>query len=851
MKPVSLEFCGLNSFSEPAKVDFGHLLEFGLFGIFGDTGSGKSTILDAIVFALYGTVSRAKSLLDAINFHREEASVAFEFEIVYDGKRRLFRAERTVKKRTSNNHTATLYEGQEGKLVAVASGAREVTARVTEIIGLEQKDFEKCIALPQGEFSQFVKAQRADRLKLIARLFDLEKYGEQLSASCKAHYAAAQTELGLAEERLKPYEGVTDGLLKGYRDEAAALESEEREKKAVIEELKKAEREGAALLEKKREGERLRGRLEIMDRVKAETDELERDLSRLERASAVAAAVAEGTRLRKLAEDAARELLEAERELEGAKAALEELTPEEEAGLERRVEELTELEKRALTVSELLKRMKRAEAELAAIPAEEPSSADPDYDRMRRETEEELAGLGEGNFVTFTLTQAKTAVMRGEYAVFADELDGLTEKYPEIEGDSRPISQKYRVLSEGEKTDVSDLKRAYDEREERRRELSGKLISIEKERGEAALREQREMRKREERARLEREVAELKGAIGEPTPPLEEVTASLRRAKGEQKAFSERKERANAELAKCTSRTAVLKEKSKNAQNNLEEARARYLETLRAGGFSEPAEADALIKKYGDAAEARESVQSYRQEYAAITRRLAELPDPETISEEAYRETREKLAAEEESAVARNSRLAVLGERIKSCELLLKEKKELTGKREEARREFDRYAALRDLLSGSKFMEFVAEEYLETVAVNAGSRLLSLTGGRYFLRHRGAFYVGDNFNGGAERPVYTLSGGETFLVSLSLALALGAEICARSLRPIEFFFLDEGFGTLDEALVDVVMDSLEKLRGEHFSIGVISHVGELKNRIDRKLIVEKATEEHGSVIHTQ
>ena len=148
-------------------------------------------------------------------------------------------------------------------------------------------------------------------------------------------------------------------------------------------------------------------------------------------------------------------------------------------------------------------------------------------------------------------------------------------------------------------------------------------------------------------------------------------------------------------------------------------------------------------------------------------------------------------------------------------------------------------------------MEFVAEEYLETVAVNAGSRLLSLTGGRYFLRHRGAFYVGDNFNGGAERPVYTLSGGETFLVSLSLALALGAEICARSLRPIEFFFLDEGFGTLDEALVDVVMDSLEKLRGEHFSIGVISHVGELKNRIDRKLIVEKATEEHGSVIQTQ
>ena len=105
-----------------------------------------------------------------------------------------------------------------------------------------------------------------------------------------------------------------------------------------------------------------------------------------------------------------------------------------------------------------------------------------------------------------------------------------------------------------------------------------------------------------------------------------------------------------------------------------------------------------------------------------------------------------------------------------------------------------------------------------------------------------------NFNGGALRGVYTLSGGETFLVSLSLALALSAEICARSMRPVEFFFLDEGFGTLDERLVDTVMDSLEKLKNEHFAIGIISHVEELKHRIARKLSVEKATEKRGSRI---
>lgn len=125
---------------------------------------------------------------------------------------------------------------------------------------------------------------------------------------------------------------------------------------------------------------------------------------------------------------------------------------------------------------------------------------------------------------------------------------------------------------------------------------------------------------------------------------------------------------------------------------------------------------------------------------------------------------------------------------------------------------------------------------------------MKLTGGRYFIRYKQGFFVGDNYNGGELRAVFTLSGGETFLVSLSLALSLSAAIYAKSLRPIEFFFLDEGFGTLDEKLVDTVMDSLEKLKNTHFSIGLISHVEELKHRIDNKIIVVGAAEGGSSKI---
>ena len=114
-----------------------------------------------------------------------------------------------------------------------------------------------------------------------------------------------------------------------------------------------------------------------------------------------------------------------------------------------------------------------------------------------------------------------------------------------------------------------------------------------------------------------------------------------------------------------------------------------------------------------------------------------------------------------------------------------------------------------------------------------------LSDGKFELVFDNGFFIKDNLNGGKQRDVCTLSGGETFLVSLSLAVSLSEAIVSMSNKPIEFFFLDEGFGTLDENLVDTVMTALEKLTKTHFCIGLISHVSELKTRILNKLVLEK------------
>ena len=153
MKPIYLEFCGINSFSEKAQIDFKALLSGGVFGIFGDTGSGKSTILDSIHFALYGEIDRVpKSFNDCINYRSEAASVTFDFEIAHEGARKAYRVKRERKRRTGATK-AYLYEYTDGGMLALAEGTRDVDERIEKILGLSFADFKTCIALPQGDFS--------------------------------------------------------------------------------------------------------------------------------------------------------------------------------------------------------------------------------------------------------------------------------------------------------------------------------------------------------------------------------------------------------------------------------------------------------------------------------------------------------------------------------------------------------------------------------------------------------------------------------------------------------------------------------------------------------------------------
>jgi exonuclease SbcC len=160
------------------------------------------------------------------------------------------------------------------------------------------------------------------------------------------------------------------------------------------------------------------------------------------------------------------------------------------------------------------------------------------------------------------------------------------------------------------------------------------------------------------------------------------------------------------------------------------------------------------------------------------------------------------------------------------------------------------YRALADELRTDRFQEFVLEEAFQELARGGSQRLQELTG-RYSLRYRdGALMVVDHDNGDEERSTDTLSGGETFLASLALALQLSAQIQqAAGAVLLEALFIDEGFATLDAETLESAAGALEALRGSGRMVGIITHLRDLADRLPRRIVVQRRAE--GSRLEVQ
>ena len=220
-------------------------------------------------------------------------------------------------------------------------------------------------------------------------------------------------------------------------------------------------------------------------------------------------------------------------------------------------------------------------------------------------------------------------------------------------------------------------------------------------------------------------------------------------------------------------------------------------------------------------------------------RYLQEKLGKKEIEESEWIRQKEELADIKQQIKELDSSILLLTHQIEIMTKDLAKKEELEQKWETESHKKDMIKELEQLFKGNAFIEYVAQSKLSYIAREASVILSKISGGSYALEINDSaeFIIRDNKNGGAVRPSDTLSGGELFITSLSLALALSSSIQLNGAAPLEFFFLDEGFGSLDDDLLDTVMNSLERLQSKKRSIGIISHVETIQARVPLKLLV--------------
>lgn len=240
MKPIKLEVKGLNSFIDKQVVEFDKLTERGLFGIFGPTGSGKSTILDGITLALYGDIARKSS--NYINTNCDGVYVSYEFQITGNEVKR-YRVDREFKRDNKSggirNKSSKIIDITGGVENVLEEKAKAVTSKCEEIIGLKLDDFMRTVVLPQGKFSEFLKLEGKERRNMLERLFNLRKYGDDLSSKLSFEIRKEKDKMNVLEGQLKGYEGVSEEALKAKEEEIKEINLSIKSKEELLNNIKK------------------------------------------------------------------------------------------------------------------------------------------------------------------------------------------------------------------------------------------------------------------------------------------------------------------------------------------------------------------------------------------------------------------------------------------------------------------------------------------------------------------------------------------------------------------------------------------------------------------------------------
>lgn len=914
MRPISLKIEGFTSFKNEVDIDFSQLE---VFAITGDNGAGKSSILEAMLFALYGKTHRlGKEKKDLVSLGSDKAAVMFEFAA--GGNR--YRITRSFKQK--GNPFMKLETLKDENWTTLAEQA-QVNDEVEKILRLPFDAFTKAVLIPQGHFDALLKPREPkERRKTLIELFDLGIYDRMKTRANEIAQQAGFEESEILHQFESRYLDATPEKRKEIAQEKKSLAAESKklskEKETLLKQLERV-REVLALKKDHlavtaRAADfhgvlvECEGKLETaasaLDSCRAreleEIPMLEREIRMLsegaeklkrlaDREKSLSAADKSLERFREQDRDARKQILDMEKTRDRASSEIVKIeTRLQKHGFQESLfAKLESLFDEFITLSswrnELSKLSAQVQNETPAVEslqkeikilAEKNAEASRQYERVKNDAaaarrESEVLDLklhlhrGDHCPVCGTHLQSPVEVPKSRVREI-QELNAKTEKkcalleaeLKELQSLSARKTAEHHWRDQSLRDEEKQIAALVARIEAKNKDLVSKIkmdpAAAADELGRKLYEDQKALRS-EYRA-LQLELREKENENREREKQIHEITVALKIAASEIARLDTERKKMAAEIAALQSQIpleiASIKPAavadSISAVDKRRKDITRRIEQLR--GATRDAEVG-VARLQQDHSHASKALKQEQTQLARLDRRLEGLSEKENGYSDLYAET---LAARVQTATAESSqlerRLGEVSQQLDQIDRLLEEVKEQRERLDSARKRKETYGLLFRHLAGNQLQDYVVSALLQQLVESANQFLKGLTQGRYLLDlEKDNFVVQDSWASGQSRIVETLSGGESFVVSLALALALSDFMKAGA--ALESLFIDEGFGSLHRDKLDLVYEALGALSGTGKLIGLVTHLEELAGRFPARLHVFNTPS--GSEVHLE
>lgn len=876
MRPLKVEFQAFGPYSGYECVDFEALSSSGLFLICGDTGTGKTTVLDAITFALYGKSSGGgrDSFEQMRCRNASDETVTFvKLEFENNGDNYVF--ERRLEKKRVNFHKSfnALKKDSDGNWQVLFENAKEsdLNSKAVEIIGLEYSQFVQVIILPQGKFEELLTSNSDDKEKILTSIFGEELFKRIAS---KVYELADKRKEELSKKKTLIKMRLQEEGCESISELASLIE----EKKKKLEELK-TEADNSDLGKIIKKNQELLTLVKRFEDLEAEEAKLKRLKENISDREAWIIKINNAKRAEKV-----RDKIEALMSFEDSLNERKKEKSQREAILDMQKNKFEKAEK---SNKDCLFRAKEVDEKKALIAVYEGKLVDYEginavLDLLEKTKQQEKQLLDKEVSAKNKCSKLDEVIsnLKSEYDALSLEHNTMLNSYLAnitgeiaktlVEGEACPVCGSKSHPKKAKSSLSSVTREQVDNKKEQAEKKYTELTNKTAEKEEA----EKEVSKcHAEVETVHSKVVELsvkhdgmKENLVEGIESLADFERTLNNLKRTVSDFEKEKGQIEKEYKLSSENYAKAKENVLNAEEELKKASKKYDESkalldlaIKENSFASEDEAKEMLLSADEVEELTKKVAEYDAAVKSCEENLCKLNNELNGLQKPDKETCEKTI--EEASTAKESFAKEIGILEKELADLTSKEKKISEDSEgidemfsEAERDWAMAKKLRGD-SGVGLQRYVLGIMFSSVVAEANKKLEYFDNGKYKLyrtndRNSGSTKSGlelkivDKYSDDKDgRFVGTLSGGEKFLTSLALAIGMSS-VAKKSGIKIDAMFIDEGFGSLDESCIGYAMDILDSVKKASGTVGIISHMPILEERIPTKLIATVKGKEH-------